>query len=152
MPFGSFTLDRTSEAPILFLAGGVGITPLLSMVKALRAEQSQRNVTFVSAVRHGAFHVLAGEVQEEIEGLSGATQTVFYETPTEADRAAAIFDHEGRISFTWLQEHITNDTQIYVCGPRLFMQSVIHMLLELGMTHEQIHYEVFGPALAFSID
>jgi nitric oxide dioxygenase len=75
----------------------------------------------------------------------------FLEVAEADDLARAGFAiQKGRITAAWLQEHVYPHAKVYVCGPRIFMQVMIYTLLNQGHPPSQIHWEVFGPALAFS--
>lgn len=62
LPQGDFVLDRSSARPIVMLAGGIGITPLLAMLRALSVAEPDRRVVLISAARHVHDHPFRGEV------------------------------------------------------------------------------------------
>ncbi|WP_151757994.1 hypothetical protein [Dictyobacter vulcani] len=151
-PAGMFTLDTTRTNPVAFIAGGIGLTPLLSMLQTVVKQQPERSAQLVYAVRDHHFHAFAEELQQLAAQNPAISHTIFYENGTEEDIEQKHCDYVGRITEAWLQQHIPADAEVYVCGPRPFMQAMISILLRKGITMENIHYEVFGPALAFSVD
>lgn len=147
-PYGVFTLDPEENTEVVLFAGGIGITPLLSMLKAIGEVNPRRKVTIVHAVRERRYHAFAGEVKELVDRYASFNSEVFYESVEVGDLKTSI--REGRISDQWLREHVHPHAEVYVCGPRVFMQVVISALLRQGHPKAQIHWEVFGPALSFS--
>lgn len=142
-PRGKFFLDETSDRPVLLLSGGVGLTPLVSMLHRLQA--SGRDVYFLHACENGQVHALRDEV---LSCANDRTTPLFvYRTPSDADRAAGHFHAEGMIDKTFLQQHVPiGDYDAYICGPTPFMAAMYQLLLALGVPKSQIAYEFFGKA------
>lgn len=149
-PGGVFTLDHMSRRPVVLLGAGIGITPLLSMLFTLHEQQPERSVVLGYAVLSGRYHAFADEITQLARDNEQVSATVFYELPSAEDVKARRFDRSGRMDATWLQEHVPLDAEVYLCGPRGFMQGVLTTLLKQGLKAEQIHYEIFGPALTFA--
>ncbi|MED1470930.1 NO-inducible flavohemoprotein [Bacillus salipaludis] len=144
-PAGDFVLDTTKNTPIALLSGGVGITPMLSMLKTVVEMQPERKVTFIHAAANGNVHALRNEV-EALTALEQVNSFFFYDSPTEEDRQNNSFDVEGYITRDWIEENVTyKDAEFYFCGPVPFMQSVTRSLNELGVAEGNIHFEFFGP-------
>ena len=145
-PRGAFTLDRASTRPVVLLSGGVGLTPLVSMLHALAVE-SDRRVYFIHACDSGDVHALDAEVQAATGSRPGIATRIIYRVPTEQDRAAGRHHYEGFITRQVLQETLPlDDYDIYMCGPPPFMQAVYPTLRSLGVSKHRIAYEFFGPA------
>jgi nitric oxide dioxygenase len=144
-PAGDFVLDMEKNTPVVLLSGGVGLTPMVSMLNSLVEKQPERDVTFVHAAVNGKVHALREEVAEVSEKENVKT-FVFYDSPTKEDRLKEHFDVEGYLSKDW----IANNTDIksadfYFCGPVPFMKMVFQSLKLLGVTEDRIHFEFFGP-------
>lgn len=142
-PRGTFVLDETSTRPVLLLSGGVGLTPMVSMLHRLR--NSDRDVHFLHACENGSVHALRNEV------LSCANDRIkprfVYRTPSAEDRAANLFDAEGVIDKAFMQTHVPiGDYDAYICGPTPFMVAMYQLLQELGVPKSRIAYEFFGKA------
>ncbi|WP_223700834.1 NO-inducible flavohemoprotein [Sutcliffiella deserti] len=144
-PAGEFTLQTGTNAPVYLISGGVGITPLLSMLKTAAPTQQ---VTFVHASRNGTVHAFNEEVEKALIEKSNAKAIFVYETPEEEDRKKEKFHHEGYITEEFLKNlNIESNALVYVCGPAPFMKAIIGHLENIGLPADRIHYEFFGPAM-----
>jgi nitric oxide dioxygenase len=146
-PAGEFTLEREDERPVVLISGGVGLTPLISMLADLAVSQPQRQVTFIHAARNSKVHALRAQVEELAAKHPQISAFWCYDQPTEQDRLARNYDKEGHIDLPWLQQIVpTKDAGFYFCGPVPFMAAVNRMLTEWGVAEADIHYEFFGPS------
>jgi len=144
-PAGDFVLDTEKTTPVVLLSGGVGLTPMMSMLKTVVDVQPGRKVTFVHAAANSNVHALRDEV-EELTALEHVNSFVFYDSPTEEDRMYNRFDVEGYITREWLKDNISiGDADYYFCGPVPFMKAMNRSLKEIGVKDEKIHFEFFGP-------
>lgn len=144
-PAGDFVLDTEKNTPVVLLSGGVGLTPMMSMLKTVVEVQPERKVTFVHAAANGNVHALRDEV-EEVSKIENVHSYFFYDSPTEEDRKNNSFDVEGYVTREWLKENITiKESDFYFCGPVPFMKAINRSLKELGVNQERIHFEFFGP-------
>ncbi|SEG08339.1 NO-inducible flavohemoprotein [Paenibacillus sp. UNC499MF] len=153
VPAGAFTLDRSADTPVVLLSAGVGLTPLTSMLRTIRAEQPARPVTFIHTAACGKLHAMKDMLQEE--GVTAAAENglrthICYTQPADEDRSEGAFHTEGRLTAEKLKE-ITAEAgakaDYYICGPVSFMRDMIGYLRELGVPAESLHYEFFGPSL-----
>ncbi|MDQ0162923.1 NO-inducible flavohemoprotein [Aeribacillus alveayuensis] len=142
-PAGDFTLDVKKDSPVIFISGGVGVTPMMSMLNAVALENPNRSVAFIHAAKNETVHAFQHEVEELMEKLSNGQTFICYEKPQNMGSG----DHIGYISKDVLEKFITDEADYYICGPVPFMQAMIESLQELGVRQESIHYEFFGPAL-----
>ena len=151
-PRGDFYLDRKSARPVVLLSGGVGLTPMVSMLHAL-AEQSDRRTVFIHACDNGEVHALGDEVRALAASRSGIEAHVVYRFPTDADRVSQRHQAEGVITRELLQRLLPlDDYEFYMCGPPPFMQAVFRLVRSLGVPKERIAYEFFGPATVLEPD
>ncbi|ADI26799.1 NO-inducible flavohemoprotein [Geobacillus sp. C56-T3] len=145
-PAGDFTLDLSKTTPVVFISGGVGITPLLSMAHTLAIRQPTRPAAFLHAALNGRVHAFDEELRMLAERPSFSYH-ICYESPSDEDRLHPHFGKEGRIDLAWMQSVIpTKDADFYFCGPVPFMKTVYGALKQWGVPEEHIHYEFFGPA------
>lgn len=136
-----FLQEHGAETPILLLSGGVGITPLLSMLHT--AEQNP--VTFLHGAINGENHAFRKEVLRLESEKENITAHFRYSAPSEEDINNQHHHSAGLFSDEFLQEFVTSNTQIYFCGPKPMMQHVYKALKSIGHPAEKIHFEFFGP-------
>lgn len=146
-PAGDFTLDNKPGRPVVLLSGGVGITPMMSMLATLVEQDASRPETFIHAAQNGRVHGM----KEQVEAIAGKHQQVSvywcYQNPTDQDRENLAFHKEGYIDWNFLQTVVpTKDASFYFCGPVPFMKAMNSALGEWGVPEADIHYEFFGPA------
>ncbi|KMJ57955.1 dihydropteridine reductase [Bacillus sp. LL01] len=147
-PAGDFILESGEETPIYLISGGVGITPMLSMLKTLSKEQPARPTTFIHAARNGSVHAFMEEVNEALASIDNGKKLFVYENPTEEDTRVGAFNVQGFITENLLRELNLNKAGLYyVCGPVPFMKFIISTLSKLGVEEERIRYEFFGPSI-----
>ncbi|WP_043930367.1 NO-inducible flavohemoprotein [Bacillus sp. EB01] len=144
-PAGDFVLNTEKENPVVLLSGGVGLTPMVSMLKTVSEVQPERNVTFIHAAQNGKLHALRNEV-EALSEKENIRSYVFYDSPTEDDRNENKFDVEGYVTREWLEKNVpVSEADFYFCGPVPFMRAINSALKEIGVSDDRIHFEFFGP-------
>lgn len=144
-PAGDFYLDMKSDSPVVLISGGVGLTPLMSMLNTIVHEQPNRKVVFIHAAMNSKVHAFKEHVENVASKHENVKSYVIYERPTDEDRNANNFNKEGFITLEWLQETLpSKDVQFYFCGPVPFMKAVNNALKQWGIPSEDIHYEFFG--------
>lgn len=148
VPAGDFTLEFEKQSPIVFLSGGVGITPFMSMVQTLADQQPEREVQFIHASENGAVQPFRNELTGLSQKLVNYHLSFVYKNPSEEDKKMPNYEKQGYIDAEFLSNHIKSDADYYVCGPVPFMKAIITHLKELGVDSEKIHFEFFGPAIA----
>jgi ferredoxin-NADP reductase len=149
-PTGTFVLDEESSRPVVLFSGGVGLTPMLSMLHQL-SNRSSRPVYFIHACENGAVHAFRDEVLSLANRRPGISVHFCYRNPD--PDANDVFHSQGLVNRDTLQQLLPlDDYDIYLCGPRLFMQANWRLLRSLGIASERIHYEFFGPATILEED
>jgi nitric oxide dioxygenase len=139
-PCGHFTL-RDNGKPIVMLSGGVGLTPLMSMLPV--ALEQSREVHFLHGSLNSRTHAFRADIEAYRGQYPGLRVHYCYSAPLPEDRGIAngFFDR-ARLAHL-LPEG--DNFEVYLLGPRPFMQLAYRSLLELGVTRERIHFEFFGP-------
>jgi nitric oxide dioxygenase len=145
-PAGDFVL-QTKESPVVLISGGVGLTPMMSMLKTIVKQQPERDVTFIHGALNSNVHALKEEVAQLTNENSSVKSFFAYSDPTDQDRAANAYDKEGFIDLPWLKTLLTdNGADFYFCGPVPFMKAMYRALKEWEVPEDNIHFEFFGPA------
>ena len=143
-PTGVFTLNSNAKKHV-FIAGGVGITPLMSMLyEALEKGIKANDILFIQCARGQEYKVFG----DELPALQKA-QGFHYKSQLDKGTTG---DYEGYLNegilARWLNEADVNtpDTAVYFCGPMLFMHALNECFKAIGFNPQQINYEVFGPS------
>jgi len=146
-PAGDFYLPDEPSKPVVLLSGGVGLTPMVSILEAISAEYPELETHFVHGALNSQTHAMDRHVRKLASEHGRATVKTFYSEPTADDAVGLSHDHDGFITVPWLKENTPFDTaDFYVCGPKGFLSTIVSGLLKEGVPSSRIHYEFFGPA------
>lgn len=142
IPTGIFTLNKeTSNKPLVFLSGGIGITPLISM---LYDNSSYSNkIYFIQAVQNSLLHPFKDNI-DNISKKNSIENVVFYSKPLETDILNKDYSFQGFITKDWIESNLPLDADFYFCGPPPFMKGINKALKNLGVPTNSIHFEFFG--------
>jgi nitric oxide dioxygenase len=147
-PCGDFVMDEQSQAPLVLISAGVGITPMMSMLHSSLGAAPARRVSFLHAARNGRHHSLRSELADLNNQHAALDTHICYENPDLEDQAGSDFDQAGLLQLAPLaNDLLPQDGQYYLCGPSPFMQMQRKALIARGIPAEQIRHEVFGPDL-----
>lgn len=150
-PRGRFVLDRTSSRPVVLVSAGVGITPMIAMLKHIIGEGLRtrrfRRTYFVHGARDGRSLAFGDHLRALAAAHDRLTAHIRFSRPGPDDRLGVTHDSEGHVNVDLLRHVLPfDDHDFYLCGPHGFMQSMYDGLTGLGVREERIHYESFGPA------
>ncbi|MFO8080627.1 MAG: ferredoxin reductase family protein [Armatimonadota bacterium] len=138
-PWGQFCHLRHGGERLVMIAGGVGITPILSMLRYMAAREDQRPITLIWGNRTEADIFYAEEIERMKERLNLRVVHVLSEQPeydgetgfVDADLLGRVLDDDERSS------------EVYLCGPAPMMDLVESALRKLGFDGSAIHSERF---------
>ena len=139
-PFGAFTTDRHAAARCTFIAGGIGITPIISMLRTAVLAGDQTPMTLVYAASSREDLAFAEELDTMPERINLAITYVLQDPPEEWDGATGLVTRE-------VLEDAINDPdseEYFVCGPPAMMSAVEKTLAQMGVKRRRIHYERFA--------
>ncbi|MBC3765535.1 2Fe-2S iron-sulfur cluster-binding protein [Neptunicella marina] len=150
IPSGKFYLPAEQQQPLILLAAGVGITPMISMFKQVFTEnfrlRTTRLVTLFYAARSEQDLAFHQELTELAEASNGALRYLPFVSQSNANPANNI-TAGMRIDADIFRQVLHQDNyQAYLCGPADFMQHMYDSLREVGVSDSQIHAESFGPS------
>jgi nitric oxide dioxygenase len=145
-PAGEFTLTE-GRGPLVFITGGVGITPALAMSEA--ALEGGRPITFIHYARNAGVHAFGDTIDAWALRHSQLKAYTVYE---QADGAARMPDAIGRPALAQLRAWLPDggEFEAYFLGPKPFMAFIKRALRELGLPDERSRHEFFGPAEALN--
>jgi ferredoxin-NADP reductase len=146
-PAGHFFLEMAKTNPIVLIAGGVGVTPLLSMAQAIAASGSKRETWFFFGVRNGQEHIHKAELDKLAAENENLRLHVCYSRPGPNDTKSRDFQHEGRVTIDLLKQILpSNNFEYFLCGNGAFMKDITDGLEAWGVPERDVHFEAFGPA------
>ncbi|MFA7308823.1 MAG: ferredoxin reductase family protein [Patescibacteria group bacterium] len=132
-PFGVFTQKKNVTGKYLFIAGGIGITPIRALAESLSLKNADQRLLY--SIRNMDELVF----EEELKQLNIPTSIITSQSHENG------YEH-GHIDTEKIQrlapDFITRD--IYVCGPPTMIETVCTALATLGVPKNQIHYERFS--------
>jgi benzoate/toluate 1,2-dioxygenase reductase subunit len=138
-PLGSFYL-RAVERPLLFLAGGTGLAPFLSMLEVLARTHSQPKVHLIYGVTRDLDLVQVDAIEAYTAKLPNFSYaTVVADTQSSHPRKG------------WVTQHIPaealndGDVDVYLCGPPPMVDAVHKHFDDNGVKPNSFHYEKFTP-------
>ncbi len=142
-PFGVFTIARHRSAKYLFLSGGSGITPVMSMTRTLYDLGSDADVVFVHSTRTPADIIF----RRELETIASTVPTVRVVPVCERDAPREPWSGlRGFLSVEMLQLLAPDleDRVVFCCGPKPYMAAVRRILGEAGFDMQNYHEESFS--------
>jgi ferredoxin-NADP reductase len=140
---GPFTWRVSDGGPLLLLAGGSGLVPLMSMLRHRAARGSDADARLLYSVRAPEDVLYA----TELEAL-GEDPALVVETTLTRSAPPGWSGRRGRISAVMLEQlgpPPSDRPRIFICGPTSFVESAANLLLDLGHQPSAIHAERFGP-------
>lgn len=146
-PAGGFFLNPDRESPVVLIAGGVGVTPLLSMANEIVESGSKRETWFFFGVRNSADHIAKAHLEQLARENENVRLNVCYSQPRPDDAPGRDFQHAGHVSIDLLKRLLpSSNYNFYICGPGPLMETMTHGLREWGVPDTHVFFEAFGPA------
>lgn len=146
-PSGAFFFDLTHPHPSVLIGGGIGLTPVLSMVNSMVDSGYKHETWFFYGLRNGAEHAMKEHLKKLDEQHDWLHMHVCYSAPSEGDVLGEDYHHKGRVGVALFKELLpSNNYNFYMCGPPPMMNSMVSDLEEWGVPENRIHFEAFGPA------
>ena len=142
--YGSFSSDRHSEAKALILiAGGIGITPMMSTLRTLADRKDERPLILFYANRDWESVTFREEFDQLQKHLNLKVVHILEKPPIDWH------GESGFLSVEILNRHIDQiwkelNPQVFVCGPKPMMNAVEKQLFEIGFSQNKVHSEYFA--------
>lgn len=147
-PCGEFFLDVTErhERPLVLLAAGIGITPILSILLAALDAMPERDVVLI----HGCLNEQVQAFKPLLDKLAERNTRLKlhyrYSDPEKPGTLRAGHASTGFIDAPLIESLLpSRDADYFFCGPQPFMVSIYRELLQWGLPPSQVRFEFFGP-------
>jgi propane monooxygenase reductase subunit len=140
-PFGVFTLRESRGCDIVFLGGGAGMAPILSLARSMVEQTSQRKATFY----YGARRKRDLCFEDELRGLEKDLHDFHYVPALSEPDPADGWDGEVGLITDVLRRHEKDLSGVdaYVCGPPPMVEAAIPALEQLGVEGKHIYFDKF---------
>lgn len=148
-PCGEFFLDPSGSraGPLVLLAGGVGITPLMSILLSALREMPGRRIVFVHACLNEEVRAFGATLDALARKHAGLRIHYRYSDPEEPGMERTGNASTGLVDAAYLRSVVPGpDADYYFCGPRPFMAGIHDELLRWGVPPSRVHFESFGPS------
>jgi propane monooxygenase reductase subunit len=140
-PFGVFTLRDSEDADLIFVGGGAGMAPILSLLRSMAERGIRRKATYYYGARRRRDLCFEDELQALETSLPGFRYVPALSEPA-ADDA-----WDGEVGFVTdvVKRHESNlkNAHAYVCGPPPMVEAAMPMLTGLGVPDKRIYYDKF---------
>ena len=150
-PAGEFFFNPShgDRKPIVLISAGVGLTPMLSIIRTLDKADSQQPICWIHGTRSSRVHAFSQEIKEIAKQHPNVRTEVFMSHPAEEDALGRDYQYEGRMSLGVLDKEgdlflHKADAEYFICGPEGFMKDMQATLLGYGVEEQRIKMEVFG--------
>ncbi len=143
-PNGDFDLPA-HRAPMVLISAGIGITPMISLLRAGLNEDPNRPIWFLHGARNRAHHPFKDLIQTLKRNHAALTVFTCYSQPDPKDLRHTEFDTTGRLTPDHMSEfHFPDDAHFFLCGPGVFTAEWEEALIAHGTPVDNIHLESFG--------
>ena len=143
-PYGRFSCTyRSGERDLAFIAGGIGVTPIMSMLRHMRETRADVDVLLLYANRRRQDMVFREELEQIAAGDLPRLKIVHVLSEPEADWSG----ERGYVDRGRLEKHMGEGYAgkvYYVCGPPPMMKLVVGALRDMGVSAGRIEYEWFS--------
>lgn len=146
-PAGHFFIDPDPGMPAVLIGGGIGITPMMSMLRWCMERQPLRALHFYYGLRNSREHAFKRQLEEFAASHPALRLAIVYSRPLACDLKGRDYHHQGHVDVELLRRTLPHGRhQFYVCGPPAMMETLVPALAGWGVPLGDIHYEAFGPA------
>jgi len=143
-PSGKFVLDVQKSLPAVLISNGVGITPMISMAKAVTRLNPDRPLWFLHGARDGSFHAFREEVSAIAAQNPNLTVHYAYSRPRAED--AGHHHSVGYVDTALIQSLVMQDAEYFLCGSPPFMEAIRAGLSAANVPESRVFFEMFTKA------
>jgi propane monooxygenase reductase component len=140
-PFGVFTLREGYESDLVFVGGGAGMAPILSLLRSMAEKGIERNATYYYGARGRKDLCFEEELRALEQTLPGFRYVPALSEPAEGDE----WDGETGLITDVVKRHEQNlsGAHAYICGPPPMVEAAMPLLSTLGVEEKRIYYDKF---------
>jgi ferredoxin-NADP reductase len=141
---GYFVWEATMHEPLLLIAGGSGVVPLMSMIRHRAATGAQNPTSLLYSSRNLEDVIYYAEL-EKLRAADNGLQifhTLTRSQPPEWKGYARRIDAE---MLREVAQPLGRSLQVFICGPTLLVEAAANALVKVGVRSDQIRTERFGP-------
>jgi len=141
-PYGQFSFSPETDKKVLFLAGGTGLAPFLSMLREIKLLGSGTDVRMLYSVRYPN-EILRKAELEELSRQTGLKLNVTVTRPQPGDGWTG---ETGHIDAGMIKRLVPDYAKRvpYICGPMAFSKAIREALIEMGVPLESIKADIWG--------
>jgi ferredoxin-NADP reductase len=140
-PYGQFKLD-SNDKKLLFLAGGTGIAPFLSMLKQIEEKGLEMDIVLMYSVRYAADIIC----RKDLEGWEASLNARCCVTVTRPEQSPEWTGEKGHIDSNMIRKYASDvtDRTCYIVGPLAFTKAMKDTLKALGVDDSRIKADIWG--------
>jgi predicted ferric reductase len=143
-PYGAFNLDRFPTAEkLVFIPGGIGVTPIMSMLRTMADRKDKRPILLFYCNREWDTLAFSEEIQE-LENSLNLTTIYTIEKPPQNWNGESGFLNRDILNKHTPADWISDETDVFLCGPTPMMDAVERELLAVGYSEKYIHTERYA--------
>ncbi|MEM0201274.1 MAG: FAD-binding oxidoreductase [Candidatus Micrarchaeaceae archaeon] len=141
-PYGQFKFDIKNENKLLFLAGGTGIAPFMSMIRQMESTKTKTDCKILYSVKFPD-EIIEKEELDRFKKDLGIETVVTVTRPKEEDKWIG---ETGHVNADMIKRHVPDlkDRISYICGPPMFVKALKVALIDLGVEEKKIKAEMWG--------
>ena len=138
-PFGVFTL-REGDNDLVFVGGGAGMAPILSLLRSMAERGLERKATFFYGARTARDLCFEDELRDLEQRLPNFTYV-----PALSEGSDDDWDGETGLITDVVKRHADNlaGAHAYVCGPPPMVEAAVPLLAQLGVEEKRVYYDKF---------
>ncbi len=141
-PSGQFRFDPAKDRKVLFIAGGTGLAPFMSMLRHMKVLAADTDVVLLYSIKYPGEIIRKQELQE-LENTLKLKTVVTVTRPAVGDGWNG---EKGHVDLEMIRRHAPDlsDRMAYVCGPLAFVKAVTDALAVLGVSRDRVSADVWG--------
>ncbi len=140
-PYGDFTLHKTQSTPAVFIIGGIGVTPVRSMIAQATHDKTGHKITLLHSSRTPALLPFRGDFERLARENPNFTYIMTVDEPT-----ADWHGERGRVTAQMVNKYVPDLSKpiYYLSGPEGMVNAMRKLLVELKANEDNIRTEEFA--------